>query len=37
MGFPASNHDHPQPSPHSELPGWLFLLSFTITNQPFRV
>ena len=36
MGFPASNHDQPHPFPHSMLPGWLLLLSFTITNQPFK-
>src|SRR5437762_4843552 len=35
-GLAASNQDQPQPSPHNLLAGWLFLLSFTITNQPFN-
>src|SRR5262245_8778339 len=37
IGLSASNHDQPQPSPHSLLPGWVSLLSRTMTNQPFNV
>src|SRR5258708_29837406 len=33
----ASNHDQPQPSPHSLFPGCVFLLSLVMTNHPFRV
>ena len=36
-GISAIEPRPPRTIPQRKLPGWLFLLSFTITNQPFRV
>jgi hypothetical protein len=36
MDFPDRTKTTPSRPPHNLLPGWLFLLSFTITNHPFN-